>query len=326
MKKSIQLFIKMILLVLIFALCGCAGDENDAEEANAENVSEKTEGSDVSDMQIDDVVKKGDVNKKAVLVVSFGTSYNESREKTIGAVEKKIAEAFPDYDQRRAFTSQIIIDKIEQRDNEKIDNVKEAMEKLVDEGYGTLVIQPTHVMNGEEYDEMKELAEPFEENFVSVKYGVPLLTSSDDYKEVIDAIAEETPELSDKTCAVVFMGHGTSHFADSAYSALDYRFKAEGYDNAFVGTVEGYPDLDKIKEDLKKFNPDKVVLIPLMIVAGDHVNNDMAGDEEDSWKTQLKKEGYEVECILKGLGEYSGIQDIFAEHCKAALNDETEEE
>jgi len=315
MKRKFYLLIGVIFILSSIVL-GCSSESNTAMKNSSE-----TESASSSDSSTYNDTKKGDVNKKAVLVVSFGTSYNESREKTIGSVEKKIKEAFPDYEQKRAFTSQTIIDKIAQRDNEKIDNVEEAMKKIIDENYGTLVIQPTHVMNGEEYDEMKSIIAPFEINFVSVKYGKPLLTSSDDYADVIGAIAKDTPQLADKTCAVVFMGHGTEHFANASYSALDYRFKALGYDNAFVGTVEGYPDLDKIKTDLAKFKPKKVVLIPLMIVAGDHANNDMAGDEEDSWKTQLKKEGYEIECVLKGLGEYSGIQDMFVKHCKEAMEE-----
>ncbi len=318
MKKSIRVCLKTILFVLSLALCGCASGENRDMETSFENLSEKNGESDISDMKNNNNEKKGDVNKKAILVVSFGTSYNESREKTIGSIEKKIAEAFPDYDQRRAFTSQTIIDKIARRDNEKIDNVKEAMEKFIDEGYGSLIIQPTHVMNGEEYDEMRELTKPFEKNFVSVKYGKPLLTSSEDYKDVIDAVAKDIPMISDKTCAVVFMGHGTNHFANATYSALDYRFKAEGYENVFVGTVEGYPHLDKIKKDLEKFKPKKVTLIPFMIVAGDHAKNDMAGDDPDSWYSQFAAAGFEVEAALKGLGEYPGIRRLLVEHLKAA--------
>lgn len=325
MKKKIFAFTGMMLLATSVVLSGCGNAGGDDVSKVTTEVAVEA-NSQEADATVDNGDKKGDENKKAVLVVSFGTSYNDSREKTIGAVEKKVAEAFPDYDQKRAFTSQIIIDKVAKRDGEKIDNVTEAMQKLVDEGYGTVVVQPTHVMNGEEYDEMRELIAPFEKNFVSIKYGQPLLTSSDDYATVIEAIAKETPQLQDKTCAVVFMGHGTEHFANATYSALDYRFKALGYNNAFVGTVEGYPDLDKIKADLANFKPKKVVLIPLMIVAGDHANNDMAGDEEDSWKTQLKKEGYEVECVIKGLGEYSGIQDAFVEHCKEAMTEDSSEE
>lgn len=319
MKKKIFGIIGMTAVLSSLALGGCSETSTSTNETvtNAE-AGTSAESSEVAETE------KGDVNKKAVLVVSFGTSYNESREKTINAVENTIANAFADYDQKRAFTSQTIIDKLATRDNEQIDNVEQAMQKLVDEGYGTVVIQPTHVMNGKEYDEMKELTAPYEDKFVSIKYGKPLLTSSEDYETLINAIVAETPQIADKETAVVFMGHGTEHFANATYSALDYRFKAMGYDNVFIGTVEGYPDIDKVKADLSSYNPKKVVLLPLMIVAGDHANNDMAGDEEDSWKTQLKKEGYEVECIVKGLGEYKGIQEMFAQHCNAALNEEAE--
>ena len=318
MKRKICLALTMIM-VAGSLMTGC-GSNTQQTASNTEVQSEVTSEA-TTDKQYN-----VDENKKAVLVVSFGTSYNDSRDKTIGAVEKKIAEAFPDYDQKRAFTSQIIIDKLEQRDGLKINNVTEAMEELLNEGYGTVVVQPTHVMNGEEYDEMKELTAPYEDKFVNIKYGKPLLTSSDDYVELINAIVAETPQIKEEKTAVVLMGHGTEHFANATYSALDYRFKALGYNNVFVGTVEGYPDLDKVKSDVKAGGYTKVVLIPLMIVAGDHANNDMAGDEEDSWKTQFKKEGYEVETVLKGLGGYKGVQEMFAEHCQDAVTEEEEAE
>lgn len=318
MKRKICLALTMIM-VAGSLMTGC-GSNTQQTASNTEVQSEVTSEA-TTDKQYN-----VDENKKAVLVVSFGTSYNDSRDKTIGAVESKIAEAFPDYDQKRAFTSQIIIDKLEKRDGLKINNVTEAMEELLNEGYGTVVVQPTHVMNGEEYDEMKELTAPYEDKFVNIKYGKPLLTSSDDYVELINAIVAETPQIKEDKTAVVLMGHGTEHFANATYSALDYRFKALGYNNVFVGTVEGYPDLDKVKSDVKAGGYTKVVLLPLMIVAGDHANNDMAGDEEDSWKTQFKKEGYEVETVLKGLGEYKGVQEMFAEHCQDALTEEEEAE
>lgn len=259
--------------------------------------------------------------KKAVLVVSFGTAYNDTRDKTIGAVERKIANAFPLFDQRRAFTSEMVINKLRQRDGEVTDNVSSALQRLANEGYGCVVIQPTHVMNGDEYDKMRTLAKPYEDKFELVKYGAPLLTSSDDYEQVVSSVAADIPQLADKSCAVVFMGHGSEHYANAAYAALDYRFKAMGYANAFVGTVEGYPDFEKISNDLADFKPQKVVLVPLMIVAGDHAINDMASDSKNSWKNLLKNEGYDVECILKGLGEYSGIQDIFVKHCSKAITE-----
>lgn len=313
-KRLFTLLLGAVVFAGVFAFAGCSSQQTSTEGSSAETSADAEENT-----------VSGSADKKAVLVVSFGTSYNDSREKTIGAVEKKIAEAYPDYDQKRAFTSQIIIDKLAERDNEQIDNVPEAMQKLIDEGYGTVVIQPTHVMNGEEYDEMREETAPFEDKFVSVKYGKPVLTSTEDYEKVINSLVAETPQISEEGTAVVFMGHGTEHFANATYSALAYRFKAMGYNNVFVGTVEGYPDLDRVKEELAQFQPKKVVLLPLMIVAGDHANNDMAGDEEDSWKTQLKKEGYEVECVIKGLGEYAGIQDILVEHCGEAMTEEAAE-
>lgn len=320
MKRKLLVLLGAAVIAGSMLLGGCDGqtDGTSSAEGTAE-VSEQGTEAEMSGAEV-----TADADKKAVLVVSFGTSYNETREKTIGAVEKAIAEAFPDYEQRRAFTSQTIIDKVNERDGEKIDNVTEAMDRLLADGFGTVVIQPTHVMNGEEYDEMKALTSPYEDKFASIKYGQPLLTSSDDYETVINAIAADTPQIADKTNAVVFMGHGTEHFANATYAALDYRFKAMGYDNVFVGTVEAYPDFDKIKSDLAAYNAQKVVLIPLMIVAGDHATNDMAGDEEDSWKTQLKKEGYEVECVMKGLGEYPGIRDMFVAHCEDAMTEETE--
>ncbi len=258
-------------------------------------------------------------DKKAILVVSFGTSYNETRERTIGAIEKKLAGSFLDFDIKRAFTSKMVIEKLAKRDGERVYTVAEAMENLLAEGYCSVIVQPTHIMNGEEYDKMKCLIKPYEKSFTSIKYGAPLLTSDDDYVKSINAVACETPKLDDKSCAVVFMGHGTEHFANAAYAALDYRFKAMGYNNAFVGTVEGYPDFDRIVQQLNEFKPESVYLVPFMIVAGDHAANDMAGDNECSWKCRLEAMGYKVEYILKGLGEYSGIRDMFVEHCKAVM-------
>lgn len=310
MKKLLSIILGLTFLSGTMMLFGCSSQGTEGGE-------EATEVSDTASAEA-----TGSADKKAILVVSFGTSYNETREKTIGAIEAKIAEAYPDYDQKRAFTSQIIINKLAERDNEEIDNVEQAMERLVSEGYGTVVIQPTHIMNGEEYDEMKAAIAPYEDKFVSIKYGTPMLSSTQDYEEAINAIVAETPQISEEKTAVVFMGHGTEHYANSAYAALAYRFKAMGYNNVFVGTVEGYPDLDRIKEELNEFQPDRVVLLPFMIVAGDHATNDMAGDEEDSWKTQLKKEGYEVETVLKGLGEYEGIQNMYVEHCGNAISEE----
>lgn len=270
--------------------------------------------------------KSNTESKPAVLVVSFGTSYNDTREATIGAVEKKIEEKFPDYDVRRAFTSQTIIDKLKERDNIEIDNVDTAMQKLVGDNVKELIVQPTHVMNGFEYEEMLNAVKPYEDKFTKLSIGQPLLTSDEDYNKVVEALAAETPQLADNGTAVIFVGHGTEHYANATYAALDYRFKALGYTNAFIGTVEGYPDLEKVKADVNALGGNKVVLAPLMIVAGDHATNDICGEEEGSWATEFKKEGYSVECLKKGLGEYEGIRELFAEHVQQAADEGQEEE
>ncbi|MGN0161976.1 MAG: sirohydrochlorin cobaltochelatase [Candidatus Ornithomonoglobus sp.] len=259
-------------------------------------------------------------SKKAILVVSFGTSYNDTREATIGAIEKAIAAAFPDYEIRRAFTSGTIIKKLKERDGIETDNVEEALERLLSDGYNTVIVQPTHVMNGSEYDGMIKLCAPFEDRFEAISYGRPMLTSVEDYEAAVKAVAAETPEMTADDTAVIFVGHGTEHFANAAYSALAYRFQAEGYKNTFVGTVEAYPDPTDIKSKLAQAGISKVVLLPFMIVAGDHAVNDICGDEDGSWYTELKKEGYVVTGIKKGLGEYKGLQKLFADHVRAAID------
>ncbi len=260
------------------------------------------------------------LHKKAILVVSFGTSYNDTREKTIGAIERKIADNYPDYTVRRAFTSRIIIDILKNRDGIYIDNVTQALKKLYDDGFEYVVIQPTHVMNGFEYDELMADARKCQNDFKKMSFGKPLLTSSGDYAEAVEAIVSEIGNIDPDTAAV-FMGHGTEHYADSAYAALDYRFKAMGYDNFFVGTVEGYPDIHEVTAFIKKGGYKKAVLYPFMIVAGDHANNDMAGNDGDSWKNVLENAGCAVKCNIRGLGEYEGIQDMFLEHIEKAVDE-----
>ena len=301
MKKVIlSLFVATICVV---GLSACANSEP------AQNEEERTE-----------TVMVGDADKKVILIVSFGTSYNDTREATIDAIEKKVAEEFLDYEVRRAFTSQIIINKLAERDGLIIDNVTEAMQRLVSDGVGTLVIQPTHVMHGFEYNDMMAETAVFAENFTSLKYGSPLLSSTEDYEKVVNAIIEEYDVPEDT--ALVLMGHGTHHFANSTYAALDYMFKDMDHENVFVGTVEGYPEFDSVLKWVNKGEYSKVILAPLMIVAGDHASNDMAGDEDDSWKVMFKSEGKEVYPILKGLGEIPGIQQIYIEHIEDAIASE----
>lgn len=258
--------------------------------------------------------------KQAILAVSFGTSHKETREKTIEAIEQQMRESFPLYEVRRAFTSGMIMKVLEKRDQIHIDNVPQAMDKLVRDGFVNVILQPTHIINGEEYDKMNNQAQAFRKHFHKLSIGKPLLTASRDYEEVCEAVFKQFPDLKEDE-ALVLMGHGTGHFADAAYAALDYRFKAMGHDHVFVGTVEGYPGLSDLLPLVKKHGPKKVFLLPLMVVAGDHAANDMAGDEEDTWKSVFEKEGYEVECILKGLGEFPEIRDIYIRHTLQAIGE-----
>lgn len=257
--------------------------------------------------------------KPVVLAVSFGTSYNDSRDITIGAVEEALQKAYPDYEVRRAFTSQIVIDILAERDGLEIDNVTEAMERLVADGVKDVVIQPTHVMPGYEYDDVMEEIAKYADKFDSMKVGDPLLTSDKDFDDVVAVLAEETAQYNVEGTAVVFMGHGTEHESNATYGRLQKRLHAAGYENYFVGTVEGTPLVEDVIEAVQATDATKVVLLPLMIVAGDHANNDMAGDEEDSWKTAFINAGYEVECVLKGLGQYDGIQDLIVAHTAKAM-------
>ncbi len=259
--------------------------------------------------------------KKAILVVSFGTSYKESRKKTIDTIADAIAYAFPQYTVRQAFTSKIIIDILKKRDNIHINTVTQALQQLAEEGYQELIIQPTHLMNGIEYDEMVADAAVFRGMFDKIQIGDPLLTTVSDYDEFIQSVLSEIPEKKEAHTAVVFMGHGSTHFANAAYAALDYHMKHKGYHNVFVGTVESYPDIRTVRDDVIAFGAQKVVLYPLMIVAGDHAHNDMAGDDEDSW-TSILKNGMEVTPVLKGLGEYKGIRNMFINHVANAIKKE----
>jgi sirohydrochlorin cobaltochelatase len=257
--------------------------------------------------------------KPVILVVSFGTSYNDIREKTIGAVERAIAAAYTDYEIRRAFTSQIIINVVAKRDKIKIDNVKQAMKRLVKAKVKDLVVQPTHVMNGIEYDEMIAAIKPYAKKFTRIRYGRPLLSSNADFEDVASALIENTKQYGADDTAVVFMGHGTEHDANEVYTRLDGLLKARGLGRYFVGTVEAEPSLDDIIPKLNPREIKKVVLLPFMIVAGDHANNDMAGDDEDSWKSILEGRGFTVTPVLRGLGEYPEIQRIYIRHVGEAI-------
>lgn len=257
-------------------------------------------------------------NHKAILVVSFGTSYETTRKVTIEAIEKDIANAYPDYKLYRAWTSKMILAKLKKRDNLHINNVKEAMEEMIADGITDVIIQPTHVINGIENELMKEDALSYRESFHSIRFGTPLLTSEEDNQTVINAIAEEFSYLSEEE-VLVLMGHGTTHYSNAIYAALDYAFKDKGHPNIFLGTVEAYPSMQSLMKMIKAYAPKKVVLAPFMIVAGDHAKNDMAGDDPESWYSQFVQEGFQVETVLKGLGEYKGIRQLFVKHVADTL-------
>jgi len=250
--------------------------------------------------------------KKAILVVSFGTSYHETRKKTIEVCENKIKESFKDYDFYRAFTSGMIINKLRKRDNMFIDNPSEALEKLYNAGYQEVVVQSLHIICGDEYNKLKDMVAQYEDKFDKISIGRPLLTYIDDYRETVEAVKKDLDKM-DIDEAVVFMGHGTEHESHSSYPAIEYMFRDYGI-NAFVGTVEGYPELEQVIKKLKNRNIKTVDLLPFMLVAGDHAINDMASDEEDSWKTILEKEGFNVKVHVKGLGENPYIQEKFKNH------------
>lgn len=263
----------------------------------------------------------GKADKTAIMVVSFGTSYNDSRDVTIGAVENAISTAFPDYEVRRAFTSQIIIDILKERDGLEIDNVEEALDRAVADGITNLVVQPTHLMNGYEYTDLANALEDYQDEFKQIVLAEPLLTDDADFEAVIKAITEDRAAYDDGETAICFMGHGTEAPSNVVYTKLQEALTADGYENYFVGTVEAEPTVEDVLNAVNAAGKyKKVVLAPLMVVAGDHANNDMAGDETDAWKTIFQDAGYDVECIIEGLGQNEAIQNIYVAHTQAAMD------
>jgi sirohydrochlorin cobaltochelatase len=259
------------------------------------------------------------MKRKAILVVSFGTSHNDTRQKTIDQIEMDIQQEYPDYTIYRAFTSKIIIKILENRDGIEIFSVTEAMEQMRRDGMKEIIVQPTHILNGIENDIMKYEVNIYKEYFSQVLFGAPLLNETEDYWKVIHACVKKFPKLNQNE-AIVCMGHGTEHYTNASYAALDYMFKDGGYENIYIATVEAYPSLNHIIKKLKEKNYDKIILVPFMIVAGDHAKNDMAGDEENSWKVILEKEGFKVSYILEGLGENPDIRKIILDHIGDVLS------
>ena len=311
------------------------------ELVEGENADPDYFGRDTGDASKDDARNQDDIGENEILAVSFGTSFNDSRVTDIKGIEDALQEANPDWSVRRAFTAQIIINHVQARDGEKIDNVDQALERAVDNGVKNLVVQPTHLMRGAEYDELVEAVENYKDKFETVKIAEPLLGEvgadadavNSDKEAVAKALTAEAVKdagydsldaAKEDGTAFVFMGHGTSHTAKVSYSQMQTQMKDLGYDNVFIGTVEGEPEetsCENVIKAVKDAGYKKVILRPLMVVAGDHANNDMAGDDDDSWKSQFTASGNfdSVDTQIAGLGEIEAVQKLYVEHTKKAI-------
>ena len=312
------------------------------ELVSGENADPDYFGRDTGDASKDDPLNEDNIGENELLVVSFGTSFNDSRAEDISGIEKALEAAYPDWSVRRAFTAQIIINHVEARDDEVIDNMQQALDRAVENGVKNLVVQPTHLMHGAEYDEMTEAINGYKDKFESVAIAEPMLGEvgddatviNDDKKAVAQAITDTACKeagfdsmdaAAEAGTAFVFMGHGTSHTANVTYDQMQTQMENLGLKNAFIGTVEGKPEdtaCDKVIEKVKEAGYKNVVLRPLMVVAGDHANNDMAGDEEDSWKSQFVASGNfdKVDCQIEGLGRIEAVEKLYVEHTKAAID------
>ena len=295
-----------------------AADSSVADTSETEAADE--ENYETGDASKDNPRNQDDIGENELLVVSFGTSYNDNRCNTIGAIENALEKAFPDWSVRRAFTSQIIIDHVKSRDGEEIDNVKQALDRAVENGVKKLVIQPTHLMNGFEYTDLTEEVSQYADAFDKISIGEPLLSTDEDFKAVEEAITGATASYDDGQTAIVFMGHGTEADSNAIYARMQENLKADKYENYYIGTVESTPTVNDVLELVKAGDYKRVVLRPLMVVAGDHANNDMAGDEDDSWKSIFEAAGYDVECVLEGLGSVDAIQEMYVAHAQEAID------
>lgn len=315
---------------------------NDAQKAlvEGEEASPDYFGLDTGDASKDDPRNQDEIGEKELLVVSFGTSFNDSRVADIKSIEDALQAANPDWSVRRAFTAQIIINHIQARDGEKIDNMEQALERAVANGVKQLVVQPTHLMHGAEYDEMCAAIDKVRDKFESVEIAEPMLgeVGSDttvinaDKEAVAKAVVaaalsesgyESTAAAKEAGVAYVLMGHGTAHVAKVTYSQMATQMDKLGYENVFIGTVEGEPEdtsCEAVIAAVKEAGYTTVVLRPLMVVAGDHANNDMAGADDDSWKTMFEAAGFTVNCQISGLGRIADVQALYVAHTKAAID------
>ena len=312
------------------------------ELVEGENADPDYFGRDTGDASKDDARNEDNIGENELLVVSFGTSFNDSRAADIKGIEDALQAAYPDWSVRRAFTAQIIINHVQARDGEKIDNMQQAMDRAVANGVKNLVVQPTHLMHGAEYDEMMEMIDSYRDKFETVAVAEPLLgevgsdasvinQDKEDVAKAVTAAAvkeagyDSLSAAAEDKVAFVFMGHGTSHTAKVSYSQMQTTMQTLGYDNVFIGTVEGEPEdtaCENVIEAVKAAGYTKVVLRPLMVVAGDHANNDMAGSDEDSWLSQFTASGAfdSIDCQIAGLGEIEDIQSLYIAHTKAAID------
>ena len=310
------------------------------ELVEGEEASPEYFGLDTGDAKLDDPRNQDEIGEKELLVVSFGTSFNDSRATDIKGIEDALAQAFPDWSVRRAFTAQIIINHVQARDGEKIDNMDQALERAVANGVKTLVVQPTHLMHGAEYDEMCEALDAYKDKIENIVVAEPLLGEVGNDATVInadkEAVAkavvaaavadgkfESIAKAAEDSTALVLMGHGTAHVAKVTYSQMQTQMEKLGYKNVFIGTVEGEPEetsCEAVIEAVKAAGYTKVVLRPLMVVAGDHANNDMAGADEDSWKSMVEAAGLTVECQIAGLGRIDAVQELYVAHTQAAID------
>ena len=312
------------------------------ELVTGEEASPEYFGRDTGDASKDDPRNQDEIGENELLVVSFGTSFNDSRAEDIKGIEDALAKAYPDWSVRRAFTAQIIINHVQARDDEVIDNMQQALDRAVANGVKNLVVQPTHLMHGAEYDEMTEAIDGYKDKFESVAIAEPMLGEvgedatviNDDKKAVAQAITDEACKeagydsmeaAAEDGTAFVFMGHGTSHTAKVTYSQMQTQMDTLGYKNVFIGTVEGEPEetaCENVIEAVKAAGYKKVILRPLMVVAGDHANNDMAGEDEDSWKSQFEASGAfdEIDTQIEGLGRIDAVEQLYVQHTKAAMD------
>lgn len=312
------------------------------ELVEGENASPDYFGLDTGDAAKDDARNADEIGENELLVVSFGTSYNDSRVDDIKGIEDALQEAYPDWSVRRAFTAQIIINHVQARDGEVIDNMQQALDRAVENGVKNLVVQPTHLMHGAEYDEMAEVLEQYQDKFESVAIAEPMLGEVGDDATVINedkaAVAQAVADAAvqeagfdsmeaaaEDGTAFVFLGHGTSHTAKVSYSQMQTQMEELGFKNAFIGTVEGEPEdtaCEAVIEKVKEAGYKKVILRPLMVVAGDHANNDMAGSEEDSWKSMFEASGSfdSVDAQIAGLGRIDAVKQLYVDHTKAAID------